>query len=88
MTLGPDPDMEFELCHCTGVRRAEVLAALADGARSVGELRTVTGVCSGCRTCACELEALLREVRRGGATCATPKVPSAPIRGAGTRDVH
>jgi nitrite reductase (NADH) large subunit len=88
MTLGPDPELEFELCNCTGVRRAEVLAALAGGARSVGELRAVTGVCSGCRTCACELEALLRQVRVGEAACATPKAPPAPIRGVGTRDAH
>ena len=88
MTLGPDPDLEFELCNCTGVRRAEVLAALAKGARSVGELRTITGVCSGCRTCACELEALLRQVRSGDVACATPKVQPVPIRGVRTRDVH
>jgi len=57
---GPYPS--FQVCHCTGVRRAAVLAAIAGGCRTVDELRRATGACTGCSTCYPELRQLLREV--------------------------
>ena len=77
MDDGAEPG--FTICHCTGVERAAVLAALATGARSVAELRAATGVCSGCRTCACDLEVLL--AARGEVGVAPPMA----LRGAGVR---
>ncbi len=61
----PDP---FVRCYCTGVMRAEVLAALRGqgherACASFDELRRRTGVCFGCQTCRPEIEQLMREER-------------------------
>lgn len=50
---------DFTHCHCTNIQRAEVLAAIADGCRTVDQLRAVIGVCTGCGTCRPELDAVL-----------------------------
>lgn len=52
------PDEAVE-CHCTGVRRAELLQAIAAGCTTVDELRRRTGAGSGCGSCRPELRALL-----------------------------
>ena len=51
----------FVKCHCTGVRRDQVLSAMRKGCRTVHDLRDATGVCSGCQTCWWDLETLLKE---------------------------
>jgi len=58
VTMDAEP---FVKCHCTGVRRDQVLAAIRTGCRSVHDLRDATGVCSGCQTCWWDLETLLKE---------------------------
>jgi nitrite reductase (NADH) large subunit len=58
----PAPGDLFSECHCTGVTRSQVLAAVAAGCRTVNELRSCIGVCGGCGTCRPDLEALLRNI--------------------------
>jgi nitrite reductase (NADH) large subunit len=53
-------------CYCTGVTRAKVVAAARQGKASVEELQREIGVCTGCRTCHPELEALLKALREQG----------------------
>jgi NAD(P)H-nitrite reductase large subunit len=68
------PVPPFLECTCTGVTRAQVVLAIARGCRSVRQLQSATGVCTGCRTCYPEIEQLLREVLAspGGATPSHP----------------
>ena len=48
------------VCRCLGVTEETVIAAIrTDGARTVMELRTVTGAGDGCRCCHQELSAYL-----------------------------
>ena len=61
----PDP---FLRCYCTGVLRAQVVAALRGGGaggaqpcRSFDEVRRATGACFGCQSCRPEIEQLMRE---------------------------
>ena len=56
--MDPEP---FVKCHCTGVRRDQVIGAIRRGCRSVHDLRDATGVCSGCQTCWWDLEILLKQ---------------------------
>lgn len=56
----PDPFVE---CHCTGVQRAQVLAAVAAGCRTVEDIRRRTGACGGCGSCRPELQALLEAAK-------------------------
>lgn len=58
MSDAPPPD-GFDECHCTGVGRALVLKAIAEGCTTVEEIRRRTGACSGCGSCRPELTALL-----------------------------
>ena len=74
----PAEGPSFQLCHCTGVRRPAVLAAIAAGCRSVDEVRRATGACSGCSTCYPELRQLLREVADGRVNPAAASPPSPP----------
>ena len=67
----------FHHCQCTGVRRAEVLAAIVAGARTVDDLRRVTGACSGCSTCYPELRQLLGDVAAGRVNPAADTPPPA-----------
>lgn len=55
----PQPCDEFERCYCTRVTRAQVLAAIEQGCRSIEDLQRATGACTGCRTCRPELDQLL-----------------------------
>jgi NAD(P)H-nitrite reductase large subunit len=74
---GPPPaHPSFTLCHCTGVRRPAVLAAIAAGCRTVDEVRRATGACSGCSTCYPDLRQLLRDVA-DGTVVAEPAPPAA-----------
>jgi NAD(P)H-nitrite reductase large subunit len=62
--VSEDPPADgFVECHCTGVSRATVIAAIAAGCRTVEEIRRRTGACSGCGSCRPELTALLRAER-------------------------
>lgn len=77
---GPADGPSFQLCHCTGVRRPAVLAAIATGCRTVDEVRRATGACSGCSTCYPEVRQLLRECADGRvnpAAAGNPPPPSA-----------
>jgi assimilatory nitrate reductase catalytic subunit len=58
---------DFTHCHCTGIRRQAVVAAIAGGCGTVDQLRQVIGVCTGCGTCRPELEALLDAMTRSEA---------------------
>ena len=68
----------FHRCHCTGVQRAAVLAAIVAGARSIDELRRATGVCTGCSTCYPELRQLLGDVACGRVNPAADSLPPSP----------
>jgi bacterioferritin-associated ferredoxin len=53
-------------CYCTGVTQKRVLRAMAEqNVTTAEEARTVTGACTGCRTCWKELETLVDEARAG-----------------------
>ena len=60
-----DPPARFVKCYCTGVQRAEVIAAWRAGKRTVRALREALGVCGGCATCRPEVEQLIRELAAG-----------------------
>jgi NAD(P)H-nitrite reductase large subunit len=83
MTDPDPPPIDFDRCTCTGVTRAEVLAALDQrGCRTVEDVQRATGACTGCRTCRPELELLLR-ARGLGRPPATPAPrPRGPEGGA------
>jgi nitrite reductase (NADH) large subunit len=54
---------EFDRCYCTGVMKDDVVeAVLKRGCRSLDEVRSSTGACSGCRSCRPELEALVQRL--------------------------
>lgn len=54
-----DPDAL--VCHCLGVTRAAIDAAIRDdGARSVDDLHHCTGAGGGCGTCRWDCETILR----------------------------
>lgn len=74
----PPACASFHLCHCTGVQRREVLAAIAAGCRTVEAVRRATGACSGCSTCYPELRQLLREVAEGSVNPAADTRPPPP----------
>jgi len=76
----PDPPapISFHHCHCTGVQRAQVLASIAAGSRTVDDLRRATGVCSGCSTCYPELRRLLSDVAAGRVNPGAGTPPPAP----------
>ncbi len=57
------PELPEFHCYCTGIKRAQVIAAAREGRAAVEELRREIGVCTGCRTCHPELEALLKALR-------------------------
>lgn len=62
MSDGHDDLPEFH-CYCIGINRAKVIAAAREGKAAVEELRQEIGVCTGCRTCLPDLEALLKALR-------------------------
>ena len=54
--------LEFDRCYCTGVMKDDVVAAVQRGCRTLDEVRSATGACSGCRSCRPELEALIKRL--------------------------
>ena len=53
-------------CYCTGVTQKRVLRAMAEtGARTFDDVRRASGACTGCQSCRCELEQLLKAVHSG-----------------------
>ena len=53
-------------CYCTGVTQKRVLRAMAEkGVRSFDDVRRASGACTGCQSCRCELEQLLKAVEDG-----------------------
>lgn len=55
--------LEFDRCYCTGVMKDDVVeAVLKGGCRTLDEVRSATGACSGCRSCRPELESLIKRL--------------------------
>lgn len=48
-------------CRCAGVSRETIETAMDDGAETVEQVSAATRACTGCRTCAPEIQALLSE---------------------------
>ena len=64
-------------CYCTGVTQKRVLRAMAEhGVREFNDVRRVSGACTGCQSCRCELEAMLAAVADGRVRLPRPASPS------------
>lgn len=60
ITSNPD---RFVRCYCTGVTRAQAIAAITSHhCTTVEELRALTGACGGCGSCRPELMQLIRDL--------------------------
>lgn len=71
-----NPD-RFVRCYCTGVTRAQAIAAITSHhCTTVEELRAITGACGGCGSCRPELMQLIREMT--GLAPADPSAGSSP----------
>lgn len=65
-------------CYCTGVTQKRVLRGMAEhGARTIDDIRRVTGACTGCQSCRCELEQLIQAVADGRVTLPDPVIKPA-----------
>jgi bacterioferritin-associated ferredoxin len=53
------------VCICHAVTDQEIRACIAEGARSMRELRAELKVATRCGKCACDVRALLKEQMRG-----------------------
>ncbi len=72
-------------CYCTGVTQKRVLRAMAEtGARSFDDVRRASGACTGCQSCRCELEQLLKAVEDGTVRLpqSQPHDPTSAVSGA------
>lgn len=50
------------ICHCKNVSYIDIRKAMINGARTLDEIKEMTGACTGCGRCAGEIEKILASV--------------------------
>lgn len=66
MSLEEDPYLNEIVCPCSGTRRAQILAVLNRGERSLDAVSRATGACSGCGGCEYDVERMIDQHLKEG----------------------